>query len=255
MHVFKESIHLDAVARDADLYILLPKNHDDGDKSFPVVYMHDGQNLFSQYVEDSYASRTWQIEHAISQPDMPEVIVVGISSPKSERRLDEYSPWVFEIDYPRGGAGEKYMRAIKETIKPMIDARFNTDASKDATALIGSSMGGIISLYGLLAHGDTFTRAASLSGAFFTAPNAAEKWLKAVSFDHVKKLYMDTGEQENSKGSPEDYLTTNGHLAALISDYLDPFRFRYEVIKDGTHTAEDWASRIGGVIRYLFSDK
>lgn len=251
MKVTKQTLHLPLLKREATLYIARPDSLDERAR-YPVIYMHDGQNLF--FAEDAYNQRPWNVQKALEMPGMPEVIVVGIDSPKDERRLDEYSPFVFEIDHARGGRGDQYIRDIKETVKPYIDAHYPTDPSPAKTALIGASMGGNISLYGLLAHPDTFTRAASLSGAFFTAPSAVKKWLSTVDFTHVNKLYMDCGDRENHHASSEDYLTTNGMVAAHITNILDNFSFRYEIIAGGTHNEDAWAQRIGGIIRYLFSD-
>ncbi len=251
MKLHQQTFQSEILNREVTLYVLLPTSYESSDKFYPVIYMHDGQNLF--FPEHSYTNSTWQVKETFEdRPDLPEVIVVGISSPKNETRLDEYCVDSFEIERNNGGKGGIYLDYITNKLKPYIDKTYRT--IENDSAMLGSSMGGVISLYAAMQYGHVFSRIASLSGAFFVAPKVIEKRVKNTDFTPIKKLYMDTGDQEQGVGSNDDYLLSNGAIAASLSELIDPFRFRYEIIPGGTHDEDAWAKRFGDIVRYLFRE-
>jgi predicted alpha/beta superfamily hydrolase len=113
-----------------------------------VIYMHDGQNLFDDAIAFAGA---WHVEEAIGRPAGSglEAIVVGIPN-MGRQRLEEYSPFVDPEN--GGGSGDAYLEFIVRTLKPMIDADFDTRPGPLRTGIAGSSMGGLISLYGFFRH-------------------------------------------------------------------------------------------------------
>ncbi len=251
MRIDKKTMHAPELDRDVTLYVLLPKSYDDSVARYPVLYMQDGHNLF--YPEDSYSGETWKVEEAFMEDStLPEVIVVGIDSAKDERRLDEYCPVPFEAYRDNGGKGDVYLDYLLGTIKPHIDDSYRSDPTD--TAIMGSSMGGVISLYAAIRHPSIFKRAASLSGAFYVAPKSLASIVEAADFSALKKLYMDTGDQEDGVAPKEEYLHSNGTIAAIISEKVSPIRFRYEIIPGGTHEESAWAQRFAGIVRYIFKD-
>jgi len=113
-----------------DLLVYLPPSHETGNGRFPVIYLHDGQNLFDE--QTSFAGE-WQVDETMEGLSRKgiEAIVVGIPN-SGEERLDEYSPFV---DPARGGGrGELYLSFIIETVKPLVDASFRTLTGRDGEA-------------------------------------------------------------------------------------------------------------------------
>ena len=159
MHqIILEHIKVPYLNKDRQLRIYLPPNYKD-EENFPVIYMHDGQNLFDESTS-SYGA-IWDVAthlNNIYKKIAAGFICVGIDNdPKGFNRLDEYSPWVNTslqtsqqlegITGPVGGLGKQYLKFITECVKPHIDQNYKSNPSNETTAIMGSSMGGLISLY------------------------------------------------------------------------------------------------------------
>jgi len=160
--------------RNVDVW--LPEDYENSDERYSVVYAHDGENLFIPF-QSKYNGMDWGIDETlqrlIDEGKARNTIVIGIwSTPK--RRL-EYLPqeaWDLAPEHMQiyiqdneGGVPEsrEYLQFIVEELKPFIDNNYRTRPDRDNTFLLGSSMGGLISLYGMIRHADTFSAAACLS--------------------------------------------------------------------------------------------
>ena len=146
--------------RTRKVWVYLPDGYEKkGEKRYPVIYMHDGQNLF--YDELTAYGAAWHVDKALDEiyaQTGNACIVVGVEC-EPERRLSEYSPWeinplalkekrqIAKDKCNRGGEGAQYSDFLVNTLKPLIDATYKTDASREGTAVAGSSMGGLISCY------------------------------------------------------------------------------------------------------------
>lgn len=144
-----------SLGRMRTVWVYLPDNYDDKGEGFPVIYMHDGQNLF--YDRLTAFGTAWHVDRVLEdvyRTTGMSCIVVGVES-NDKVRFSEYSPWraVPNMRHrPKdkqnlGGEGAKYGEWFAETLKPYIDSRYNTDKQRMATAVAGSSMGGLISCY------------------------------------------------------------------------------------------------------------
>src|SRR5688572_17966548 len=145
-------------ARDITVYLPPSYSRNDGSR-YPVVYMHDGQNLFDP--RTSFAGE-WNVDGTIDHASSEgiEAIVVGIPNFGAER-CNEYSP--FDDPKHGPGKGDAYIAFIVDTLKPIIDADFRTQPGHDATGIAGSSMGGLISLYAMFHRPDVFGFAGVMS--------------------------------------------------------------------------------------------
>jgi predicted alpha/beta superfamily hydrolase len=174
-----------------DIYVYLPPSYKQGGKYYPVLYMHDGQNLFDQ--ASSYAGE-WQVDEtmeSLSQEGL-EAIVVGIPN-GGERRYAEYTP--FEDLLHAGGDGDKYLQFLTEIVKPRVDQDFRTLPNREHTGVLGSSLGGLISLYAYFRYPDTFSFAGALSPAFWPAAGQIFPYVEAAPFV-PGKIYLDVGTRE-----------------------------------------------------------
>ncbi|MGE5432174.1 MAG: alpha/beta hydrolase-fold protein [Syntrophomonadaceae bacterium] len=141
-----------------DVIVWLPPSYEkDSERRYPVLYMHDGQNIIDP--KTSSFGSDWQADETsdslIKAGKMQDIIIVGIYNTKD--RTEEYS---------YTDRGRSYMRFITEKLKPMIDQTYRTKPDRNNTATMGSSMGGLIAFMLAWEHPDVFSRAACLSPAF-----------------------------------------------------------------------------------------
>ncbi|WP_299085316.1 alpha/beta hydrolase-fold protein, partial [uncultured Paraglaciecola sp.] len=155
---------MDGLKRQRTIRLYLPLSYQASDKSYAVIYMHDGQNLFDD--STSYVGE-WGVDETLNQLAKThdfEAIVVGIDN-GGEFRMNELSPW----ENKRFGEaqGKQYMNFIVEVVKPYIDSHYRTKAVKQHTAIVGSSMGGLISHYALHAYPEVFSKAGIFSPSYW----------------------------------------------------------------------------------------
>lgn len=165
------------------IWIYLPPSYAQSKKAYPVLYMHDGQNLFNQ-VTSGYGE--WGVDEildSLSAKGGKEYIVVGIDHGGAER-LKEYNP--YDSQYGKG-RGKAYVAFLVETLKPYIDLHYRTLKDSRHTAIAGSSMGGLIAMYAMTAYPQVFGKAGIFSPAF---------WLgKAIETDVKNALPQLKGHQ------------------------------------------------------------
>lgn len=197
------------------------------DKRYPVLYMHDGQNLFDR--ETAAYGEIWDVHTAIEtlmkKGEFGGVIVVGIDNAPDLERLDEYSPWVSErieemkeiggYDRVIGGQGIQYGQFLVETLKPHIDSHYRTLSDRENTGVAGSSMGGFISLYLGVEYPDVFSKIGAFSTAVWFADKALFKHLSKLDLSYKTKWYLDIGTEETSNKNVEGFnkLYVDGTLA------------------------------------------
>lgn len=186
--------------RSRTIRVWMPESYDkDSSKTYPVIYMHDGQNLFDN--KTSYLVE-WEVDETITrlinEGVIEGAIVVGIDN--SVRRINEYLGYntTYE-DIFYDAEGDTYGRFIVETLKPFIDSRYRTKASKEHTFISGSSMGGVISFYLGLKYPEVFSKIGAFSTAFELFPKQQrELFYNIVNFNNLTetKLYLDISTRE-----------------------------------------------------------
>ncbi len=204
-----ESLTVEYLEIERELLAHLPPGYTDGDESYPVVYAHDGRNLFDEAA--SYDSE-WEIDETMERlsTERVEAIVVGIPN-ADERRQEEYSPFVDpdripadrdnpyeEID-PQGDASADW---LVETVIPAVEGQFRTTGKR---SLFGSSLGGLISLYAFFRDPDRFAFVGAMSPAVGGPWQEIFECIEAAG--HVDgRIYVDVGGEEfpdNSDRSAE----------------------------------------------------
>lgn len=203
--VISDSFYMPSLNRYRRIWIYLPTDYDSSTKEYSVVYMHDGQNLFDK--KTSFAGE-WGIDETMDKrhnSSKPVSIVVGIDNGGS-KRLDELSPWK-NINYG-GGEGDEYIDFIKFDLKPFIDNKYRTKKDSKNTALIGSSMGGLISMYGGVKYSDTFGKIGALSSAFWFARDIYT-YVNANVTSKNLKIYMIAGGKEGGNQIGDMYEMKN----------------------------------------------
>lgn len=223
-----------------DLFIYLPRNYQRGAKRYPVIYAHDGQNLFGP--EALFGG--WRLERAldaaIAAGHMEEVIVIGVANTRA--RMSEYMP---EAD---GGEALKYGRFLSEELKPWVDRTLRTKPGREDTALLGSSLGGIVSLYLAWKRPEVFGKVGSLSGSYWL-----RGWVDQIGAKPSQplKVWLDSGNEGGSSfDSMEHTLFVRDHLLRQGLRYGQDVQ--HFVGYGHRHNEAAWRTRVGRSLRFLF---
>ncbi len=168
VHILDTAFFIPQLNRYRRIWIYLPASyHQQKAKYFPVLYMHDGQNLFN---EQTAPFGEWGVDECLDtlqQQLKKECIVVGIDN-SGEHRLTEYNP--YDNEKFGKGEGNQYVDFLVKTLKPFIDANYRTLKDAGHTSVAGSSMGGLISLYAVIKYPEVFGSAGVFSPAFWVTP-------------------------------------------------------------------------------------
>jgi predicted alpha/beta superfamily hydrolase len=226
------------------LVALPPSYREDRARRYPVVYMQDGQNLFDPTT--SYAG-DWRLSDTLTTlaADGVEAIVVAIAN-AGKRRIYEYAP--FTDPRHGGGGGDRYVGFVSETLKRMIDRDFRTEADPESTAIAGSSMGGLISLFAAYRRPDVFGSVAALSPSLWFAGRAMLRYLEAMRHHLHPKVYLDIGLHEPTHAvadvrSLRDRLLAAGHRDGDTLHYVED--------ESGGHDEETWGRRFSRALPFL----
>jgi predicted alpha/beta superfamily hydrolase len=238
-----ERFHSPQLDNTRDLLVYLPPSYDAGERRYPVIYMHDGQNLFDP--STSFAGE-WEVDQTLEAGSDAglEAIVVAIPNMGPDR-TNEYSPFV--DSKAGGGKGELYLRFLTETVKPAIDAEFRTLADREHTGIAGSSMGGLISLYAFFRYRHIFGFAGVMSPALWFAQNAVLDWVRRQPFAGGR-IYIDVGMREGEK-TMDDVMKLRDVLEA--KGYRNLRDLLCVVDTAGDHSERAWARRLHRQLRFL----
>jgi predicted alpha/beta superfamily hydrolase len=245
VHVLAQRLAMPGLGRDRTLRLYLPPSYDSApDKRYPVIYMHDGQNLFDDAT--SYAGE-WGVDEtmdAFARTRGFEAIVVGIDN-GGEERLHELSPWT----NPKYGAaqGEQYMAFVVDVVKPFVDAHYRTRPDRENTAIAGSSMGGLISHYALLRYPQVFGKAAIFSPSYWFS-NEVYTQTAAHPWPAGTRTYFYIGGREGDESVADvqrmlPLLATPDHAVRDVALHVAP---------DAQHNERAWRAEFPRAVAWLF---
>jgi len=164
VHIISEKFDIPQLGRQRRVWIYLPPDYEKSGKKYPVIYMHDGQNLFDEFTS-GYGE--WGIDEIMDKmPDANESIIVGVDH-GGDYRITEFDP--YDSKYGKG-RGDDYVDFLAKTLKPYVDEHYRTKKAAKYTTVAGSSMGGLISMYAVLKYPDIFGTGGIFSPAFWIAP-------------------------------------------------------------------------------------
>ena len=222
------------------IHLYLPKAYSqDPQARFPVMYMFDGQNVFLD--QEASFGKSWGMYQYMNETETP-LIIVGIECSKTGR-MAEYSP--FNHDNGMGGErvyarGRTYMNWLVGTLKPMIDRKYRTLPDRDHTLIAGSSMGGLIALYGVTVYNHIFQRGACLSPSLWVSPG---KVLEMIARAHIRRdttVYMDYGENEMfNHASTAEAMISAAHL--LLTKRVN---LSLRIVPGGNHSEASWEKQV-----------
>jgi len=240
---------------DRTLVVWLPPGCDGRRRQHPVVYFHDGQNIFDP--KTAFFGNAWQAQRAavelIRAGAIQPPIMVGIYN-TGENRLHEYTPTRGaknpSPDERSRGQLRAYARFVAEEVVPFIDARYPTVAAPAARALAGSSLGGLAALYGALWHPNVFGAAAAMSPSVWWDELAAVRFVASLRRRPPVRLWLDIGTAE--PGWEKTRLLRDALVARGWRPSGDAADLRYVEVEGAGHHESAWAARIGEVLRWLF---
>ncbi|MCF8241729.1 MAG: hypothetical protein K9J16_10115 [Melioribacteraceae bacterium] len=222
-----------------DIIVWLPPSYYNCMRRYPVLYMHDGQNLFSP--STAFIGVDWQVDETVSKliysKEIEEIIVVGIYNTRD--RLNEYNLFT----HP----GILYSNFIINELKTFIDENYRTKKDRKNTAVAGSSLGGLYSFQLIWNYSNVFGKAACLSNSFWVDDKKIFNHVEVNDKPDICKLYVDCGCKETE----------------LIHDNINMFRklrgmgfakdkIKFYLEKEGKHTEGDWAKRFNIPLKFLF---
>lgn len=266
------------------LYIYLPRGYaEHRDRRYPVLYMHDGQNCFDAFVDDSYAG-AWQADLAASllirQGLLQECLIVGVSNGREQRILEYLPPYARHLPPPRrptvaidhgddqppqrqrplqpvAGRAAETLAYYRDEVALYMAQRYRTLTDREHTATCGSSLGGLFSVYSAWEHSDFARHHAALSTSFWITRNRANK-LEAIERMRNAprqdiRLWLDSGTL-SSPGHGDDGQdeTAQARAALLEAGYVEGVDFHYYVAEGATHSEGAWAARLPLVLQFLF---
>jgi predicted alpha/beta superfamily hydrolase len=243
--VMDENFYMPQLNRNRRIWLYFPPDYDTSGESYPVLYMHDGQNLFDAFT--SYAGE-WQVDetlNTLSDQGYKVPLVVGIDNGGLDR-IDEYTPWS-NPEYG-GGDGDLYMEFIAETLKPYIDGHYRTLSDRNNTGIMGSSLGGLISHYGTLNYQNIFSKAGFFSPSYWFSDSV---W----AFTHLMgkqddfRLYQMCGSLEGGT-MVIDMERMQDSLFSIGFTQDDLFT---KVVDGGQHNESLWRQEFGQAYLWLFT--
>ena len=229
------------------IWMYLPKTYASSSKTYPVMYMNDGQNLFN---EQTAAFGEWGVDEildSIQKANGKECIIVGIDN-GGDKRLSEYAPYNFESNKKKITAeGKQYVDFIASTLKPFIDSKYRTKKAAENTFIAGSSMGAVISLYAMMQYPQVFGGAGIFSPAFWTCKDL---FVDAATFKNTTlfKIYFYCGYKEG-----KDMVDDMNKMADVFANKVNIKMYR-TTTEFGQHSEKYWHKEFAEFYNWMLKD-
>ncbi|MCF8429222.1 MAG: T9SS type A sorting domain-containing protein [Bacteroidia bacterium] len=246
--LLSNNFYMPQLNKNRRIWIYLPNDYETNlNKKYPVLYMHDGQNCFDKTT--AFAGE-WGVDETLNNKEKngdKGCIVVAIDNGGASR-LDEYSPYV-NSQYG-GGKGDDYLDFLALTLKPFIDSAYRTFPDKNNTAMAGSSMGGLITMYALFKYPNIYGKAGIFSPTFWFS-NQLYTYVLNKSKSNNQKFYFVCGQNEagnmaNWQDSMNAVLQSKGYdKTTELKNLKKP---------EGTHSESFWNAEFGACYDWLFAD-
>ncbi|RCH56369.1 hypothetical protein DJ568_00475 [Mucilaginibacter hurinus] len=238
--ILTERFNMPQLMRQRRIWIYLPADYTTSGRKYPVLYMHDGQNIFDQTTA-GYGE--WGVDEIMDKfPVAKQCIIVGIDHGGNER-ISEYNP--YDSKYGKGKGG-LYVDFLVKNLKPYIDDNYRTLSDARHTIIAGSSMGGLISTYAVLTYPDVFGTAGVFSPAYWLAPDIFA-YAQKQRLNDYNRFYFACGDEENKEMVPDMQ-----KMAALIkAKGGSAAQSPYLVLKGEKHNEKQWNGSFPGFYEWV----
>ena len=244
-----EGFHSEYLEHDRTVIVYLPPGYDVGDATrYPVLYLHDGQNIFDRATS---IGEEWRVDETaqalILAGEIEPIIVVGIYN-TGQHRIDEYAPTLRE-DKGGGGHADDYGRMLLMELKPFIDRTYNTLPGARNTAIGGSSLGGLLTMHLGLRHPTAFGKLAVLSPSIWWDDRVIVREVEELAAKLPERVWLDAGTNEG----PDVIEDARALRDALVAKgWVEGDDLMYLEAEGAEHNESSWAERVSAVLTYLF---
>ncbi len=235
-----------------DVLVCLPPGYDrDHSRHYPVLYLQDGQNVFDDWPMSPFGVQ-WGIDttaRALIHAEVIEpLIIVAIGNAKGDR-IDEYTP-THDEEKAAGGLAGRYGSMLVNEIKPFIDRMYRTRQGASNTALGGSSLGALLSLYLGMEHPGVFAKLAILSPSVWWD----HRWIlrrlgEQDTHRRSLRIWLDAGTEEHDRIVRGARIL---HRMLTRKGWQEGLNLKYLVAEGGRHHERSWAERSGLFLKFLF---
>lgn len=244
--IISEEFYIPQLDRYRKVWALLPYDYYVSEKTYPVLYLQDAQNLFNE--GSGYGN--WEIDKKLSilaEYGRGDVIVIAIEH-GSEERIKEY---IFDNDnVANGSEGKKYIRFITDTLKPYVDENYRTKRDRENTGIGGSSLGALISIYSGFLYPEVYSKLLIFSPSLWVEPNNNFPIMN-FRVPYKTKIYLYGGAQEGSKMVKRIRIFEE-YLKRWEKKNLFDFEFKTSINPEGTHSEFYWSQEFPRAIEWLF---
>ena len=248
VEIISEKFFIPQLNKTRKIWALLPYNYHKTDKSYPVLYLHDAQNLFNE----GSAFGNWEIDKKMSilaEYGRGDVIIIAIEN-GTEDRTKEYV-----LDYnsiTKNAERKKYIRFLADTLKPYVDSVYRTKQEREFTGIGGSSLGGLISIYSGFLYPEVYSKLLIFSPSLWVNPENNFPQMNFKNPYHLK-VYLYGGEKEGSEMTEriEDF---KGKMESWENSHSLQFEFKTSINHEGKHQEFYWSQEFPRAMEWLFYD-
>ena len=257
--IFKETIWYERASDYRKLHIYVPEDYFFSNESYPVMYFFDGHNLF--YDEDATYGKSWGLKEFLENWSKKMIIVGMECSHNGDERLSEYLPYYVPSGFlsDQKGYGKETFDWIIDVVKPYIDEKFRTIPFRECTGIAGSSMGGLMALYGAVAYNNWFSKAACLSSAIMTCMKPLKKDIKESSLNEDTRIYLSWGTVEARSTNPSEIDTSSVAYKSNkeVKQACEKQGVNVQMFcqTEGKHCEADWEKQVPGFMNYLWCNQ
>jgi predicted alpha/beta superfamily hydrolase len=233
-----------------DFIVYLPPMYDEQlDRRFSVLYMQDGQNLFSpdtSFIQGNYWRMGETADALSAAGEIEPLIIVGIYN-TGEHRIHEYTP--VEDKRLGGGQADAYGQMLVDELKPFVDRAYRTLPGEANCALGGSSLGGLVTLYLGLRYTWMFSKLAVMSPSVWWRKRAILKTVAQIKRKPNLKIWLDIGTNEGQRALPD---ARELNITLVKKGWVEGRDLAYLEVPDAQHTESAWAARVAPMLKFLF---
>ncbi|HWT03066.1 MAG TPA: alpha/beta hydrolase-fold protein [Pyrinomonadaceae bacterium] len=253
-----KNFHSRFLTSDRDVLVYLPPGYDaDKRKRYPVLYLHDGQNLFdgaTSFIKGAEWGVDETAQRLITEGAIEPLIIVGVYNTGKDR-VEEYTPTA-DARHKVGGKADLYGRMLVEELKPFIDSEYRTRRDAKHTGLGGSSLGGLVSLYLALKHPQTFGRVVVASPSVWWDNKMILREVEALKKRPRLHIWLDMGTKEGGNEAEEHTRNARALRDALArKGWKEGSDLKYFEAEGAEHNERAWAARVEPMLRFLFPKK
>ncbi|MDB5236702.1 MAG: hypothetical protein JWR44_3695 [Hymenobacter sp.] len=249
VRVLSEAFRIPQLGRSRRVLVYLPAEYDKKPtRRYPVLYMHDGQNVFD---EATSFGGEWGVDETLDRlraagQDPTGCIIVAVNN-DSQHRSDEYIPWR-NAEIKAGGQGGAYVDFLALTLKPYVDAHFRTQPDVQQTGVAGSSLGGLISVYAALKYPKVFGQIGAFSPAFWVCNDSLKAYAKKHPAAPNARFYFVCGPKESETMLP----LMDAWREELRGEGVPPANLSFHAPADGQHREWFWRREFPAAYQFLF---